>query len=189
MQKTEKVSGCSIDLYRMNSDNRDKYLEVYRTASNFSDLYEMSEELWKAMSEPMGTEDDKTVRYLVCMKKTKTICGVINYDMEAGVPSIDIAIAHEYRHRGLGYDAAKTLCDFLLSKEKIDCIYWYAMPNNEPSVKIAEKLHGERIDGRNILAEVMSNTLGKTMDQYEDLPSTAFYVIKSQNSEEESCVH
>lgn len=49
-----------------------------------------------------------------------------------------------------------------------------------------QKLHGERIDGRNILAEVMSNTFGKTMDKYEDLPSTAFYVIKSQNSEEES---
>ena len=98
--------------------------------------------------------------------------------MEDGVPSIDIAIACEYRHRGFGYDAAKTLCDYLLSKEEIDYIYWYAMPNNEPSIKIAEKLGGEQSDGRNILAEVMSNAFGKDVTEYGNLPSAIFYIIK-----------
>lgn len=178
MQETVRICGCSINLYQMNTENRDKYLDVFRVASNFSELYETSEELWKAMSEPMGMDDDKTVRYIVCIKETNKVCGFINYDLEDGVPSIDIAIACEYRHRGFGYDAAKTLCDYLLSKEEIDYIYWYAMPNNEPSIKIAEKLGGEQSDGRNILAEVMSNAFGKDVTEYGNLPSAIFYIIK-----------
>lgn len=45
-------------------------------------------------------------------------CRFINYETEDGALIIDIAIAEEYRQRGYGFDAAKALCDYLLSKKR-----------------------------------------------------------------------
>lgn len=179
MQETRIIYGRSVNLYQINDKNRGQYLDVYRVTSNFSELFETSEELWKAMSEPMGTEKDKTVRYIIDIKETNNTCGFINYDMEDGVPSIDIAIAKEYRHQGYGYDAAKSLCNYLLSRENIDCVYWFAMPNNKPSIKIAEKLGGKRTDDRKILAEAMAASFGKEVSEYDNLPSAVSYIIKA----------
>lgn len=173
------IYGSSISLYPMNDENRDLYLDIYKVASNFSELYETSENLWKAMSEPIGTEQDKTVRYLISIKDTRAVCGFINYDIEDGITSIDIAIAEEYRQQGYGYDAAKSLCNYLLSNVNIDCVYWFAMPNNKPSIRIAEKLGGERIEDRNILAEAMANSFGREASEYADLPSSVSYIIRT----------
>lgn len=81
------------------------------------------------------------------MQKTKKICGnsislhpLNKANREDDVPSIDIAISPEHRSSGFGYDTAKTLCEYLLSKTGIDSVYWYAMPNIKASIRIAENL-------------------------------------------------
>lgn len=96
------ICGRNINLYKLNKDNREEYLNVFKCTSNFSKLYELSDELWKAMSAEIGSDGDGTVRYMVCVKETGESCGFINYDMEDGKPIIDIAIDRESRHRGLG---------------------------------------------------------------------------------------
>lgn len=176
MQKTKEICGNSIILYPLNTDNREEYLKVFKRASTFSELYAVSEDLWRTMSEPIGTDNDTTVRYIIYVKDA--VCGFINYDMEADIPSIDIAIASEYRNNGYGYGAAKLLCEHLLSQTGIDSVCWYAMPHNKASIRIAEKLGGVQIDGRNILAEAMSNAFGKSESEYADLPATKAYIIK-----------
>lgn len=178
MQKTKEICGNSVSLYPLNKTNREEYLKVFRRASTFSELYATSEDLWKSMSEPIGTDKDDTERYIVCIKGMDKVCGFINYDMEGSIPSIDIAIAPEYRNCGFGYGAAKLLCEYLLSQTGIDSVYWYAMPNNKASIRIAEKLGGVQTDDRNILAEAMSNAFGKSESEYADLPATKVYVIK-----------
>lgn len=180
MQETATIYGSSINLYLMNNENRDLYLDVYKVASNLSDLYKTSDELWKAMSEFMGTEEDKAVRYIVAIKGSKDVCGFINYEIKDGVPWIDIAIAKEYRHKGYGFEAAKILCNYLLAKDGVDHIYWLAMPNNAPSIKIAEKLGGEKTNGRDILAAAVATEFGEGVFEYKDLLSLVSYVIKTK---------
>lgn len=178
MNKTKEICGNSISLHLLNTDNREEYLNVFQRASTFSKLYATSEDLWRRMSEPMGTANDTTVRYIVYAKDADAVCGFINYDLEDDVPSIDIAIAPEYRNNGYGYGAAKILCEHLLSQTGINSVYWHAMPNNTASIRIAEKLGGVQIDDRNILAEAMSNLFGKSESEYADLSSTKAFVIK-----------
>lgn len=178
MQEIKSISGQKVCLYQMNKENRDKYLNIYRTASSFSQLYDSSEKLWKNMSEAIGSKEDETVRYIICIAESEEICGFINYDMEKGIPVIDIAIAQEYRQHGFGYDAAKALCEYLLSQGEIKLIYWFAMPNNKASIRIAEKLGGQRTDERNILAEAMASAFGKDVSEYKDLPATASFIIR-----------
>lgn len=176
MQNTKEICGNGISLLPLNTDNREEYLKVFKRASTFSEIYAVSDDLWRTMSEPMGTDNDTTVRYIIYAEDA--VCGFINYDMEGSIPSIDIAIAPEYRNCGFGYGASKLLCEYLLSQTGIDSIYWYAMPNNKASIRIAEKLGGVQTDDRNILAEAMSNAFGKSESEYADLPATKVYVIK-----------
>ena len=171
-----KICGNSISLHPLNTDNREEYLKVFRRASTFSELYAASEDLWITMSEPMGTDNDTTVRYIIYAKDV--VCGFINYDMEDDIPNIDIAIASGYRNNGYGYGAAKLLCEHLLSQTGIDSVCWYAMPHNKASIRIAEKFGGVQIEGRNILAEAMSNAFGKSENVYADLPETKAYAIR-----------
>ena len=130
------------------------------------------------MSDPMGTDTDDTVRYLIYEKDSERVCGYINYDFEEGLPSIDIAIVPEYRQSGYGYDAAKTLCEDLLSKEWVETVIWHVMLNNTPSIKIAEKLGGEQIDGKNIIAEALANAFGKDVAENSNIPKTLTYAIR-----------
>lgn len=180
MQETGTIYGSSINLYLMNNENRDLYLDVYKVASNLSDLYKTSDELWEAMSELMGTEEDKAVRYIVAIKDSKDVCGFINYEIKGRVPWIDIAILKEHRHKGYGFEAAKILCNYLLSKNDVDYIYWFAKPNNAPSIKIAEKLGGEKSNDRDILAEAVAKEFGEGVLEYKDLLSLVSYVIKTR---------
>lgn len=173
-----RVDGESIILCLMTEENKERYLQVYKTSSNFADLYRTSAELWKSMSDPMGTDTDDTVRYLIYEKDSERVCGYINYDLEEGLPSIDIAIVPEYRQSGYGYDAAKTLCEELLSKEWVETVIWHVMPNNTPSIKIAEKLGGEQIDGKNIIAEALANAFGKDVAENSNIPKTLTYAIR-----------
>lgn len=58
MQKTKEICGNSIRLHPLNTDNREEYLKVFKRASTFSELYVVAEDLWRTMSEPIGTDND-----------------------------------------------------------------------------------------------------------------------------------
>ena len=178
MQKFEKIFGDDVTLCRLNNDNREQYLQVYRVASTFSDLYMDSDKLWRTTCDTIGTDSDTTTRYLIYVRDTKEACGFINYDMEDDMPSIDIAIAPNYRYQGYGYQAAETLCKYLLSEGQYHAILWHAMARNTASIRIAEKLGGELIEGKDIFGEALSKIFGKDAFDYKHLPATRSYLIK-----------
>lgn len=178
MQKDNYIVGDKVELCSLNSENRDEYLKVFKIASNFAELFSTSEELWRTMSGMIGKDSDKIIRFVIRINNDKRTCGYINYEFEKDMPSIDIAIEPQYRNNGYGYEAAKLLCEYLLSQKKIDAVLWHTMPKNIASIRIAKKLGGKRIDGKSIIEWSMVEKFEDETIENNEIPEVFTYVIK-----------
>ena len=171
-----ELPGETVIVSLLNADNRDEYLATYKTASTFAAIYEKSEDVWEHMHRYFGTDKDFAVRYLILEKDIRTPCGFLNYENQGGNPALDIAIAPAYRQKGYGFDAARTLCRYLLSQDDVEKIIWNVLPSNIASVRIAEKLGGKQIPWPDMISEAFDAAFGDT-PELEDLPSTITYAI------------
>lgn len=169
-----------VYLSKLQEDNREEYLAVYKVASNLHDYYENNATLWEYTCNDIGRNSDSSERYLVREKDSEMPCGYINIDIEQNHPSIDIAIHPDFRHKGYGYEAAWLLCQIVFAREPDAVLLWNVFPRNVYSRKIAEKLGGKQIDGRDILSEIMRNLLGEQAGKSEGLPNVLVYEIRKE---------
>lgn len=154
---------CKVCLSKLEKENREEYLAVYKAASNLHDFYERNGALWSCMSSGIGRAGDTSERYIVREKETNTPCGYIDIDREQGRPSIDIAILPRFRNKGYGYEAARLLCQGVFERDPEEAVLWTVYPQNTYSRKIAEKLGGQLIDGRELLSKIVEKALGRPM--------------------------
>lgn len=71
------------------------------------------------------------------------------------IPEVDIAVLEEYQRKGYAFEAAKILFVNVFENESIGCIVWNAFRSNKASCRIAEKLGGKVVEGKNLVMEAM----------------------------------
>lgn len=179
----EKVIVCPL-----NQSNVKSYLSVYKGASAFSEVYEMMPDLWenprKCIENYVVGEKGSKARYLVAEKESSQGCGYIELDYDnPEMPEVDIAILEEYRKKGYAFEAAKILFENIFEKESVKCVIWSAFSSNIASCRIAEKLGGIVVEGKNLIVEAMY-AAGLKMDSVnaKEIPKTITYEIKRGKS-------
>ncbi|MCM1124653.1 MAG: GNAT family N-acetyltransferase, partial [Eubacterium sp.] len=82
------------------------------------------------------------------------------------------------RGKGYAFEAAQILIENVLKREAVECIIWNAFASNKASRRIAEKLGGAPVDGKNVILEAMYSA-GLKMDEIDDskIPETVTYEI------------
>ena len=154
------IDGKRIFLCSLNGDNIDDYLEVYRKASGFSKIYSEIPDLWNTFRDEMRRslekEESDVKHYMIVKKGTSDVLGYFELTYhDRQKPEVGIAIAEAYRGKGYGYEAAKTLIQYIFETEEAEAVIWSAFSVNAASRRIAEKLGGILIDGRDVIKEVM----------------------------------
>lgn len=92
---------------------------------------------------------------------------------------MNIAILEEYQRRGYAFDAARVLLKNVFEKETVKHVIWSAFSSNKASCKIAEKLGGIVVEGKDLIMEAMY-AAGLNMDSVDgkEIPKTVTYEIK-----------
>lgn len=175
--------GAKVTISHLNHSNVNRYLSTYKRASAFSKVYEMMPDFWEHQCNRIkdyadGKQDNKA-RYLIADKISSQGVGYIELDYgNPEMPEVDIAILEEYQGKGYAFEAAKILFLDILENESIKCIVWNAFRSNKASCRIAEKLGGKGVEGKNLVVEAMQ-AAGIKMNpaDYERVPATVTYEI------------
>lgn len=95
------------------------------------------------------------------------------------MPEVDIAVLEEYQRKGYAFEAVGILLEYVLEKETVECIIWNAFASNIASCKLAEKLGGVTVKGKNFITEAMHEA-GFRMDSMngKEIPKTVTYEIR-----------
>ena len=164
--------GEKIIVSLLNQSNIERYLSTYKRASAFAEIYERMPDFWEKPRQWIedcvaGERSDKE-RYLIDEKVSLQGCGYIELNYEnPEMPDVDIAILEEYRGKGYAFEAAQILIENVLKRESVECIIWNAFASNKASRRIAEKLGGVLVDGKNVIVEAMRSA-GFKMDEIDD---------------------
>lgn len=181
MEKEMKdIKGELVYLSPLQASNLELYLEVFKSASLYSSLYEKMPEIWESMKEDIIQEMNETQKYLIIDQESDNACGFIGveYDDKES-PEIDVAILPKCRGKGYGYDASRVLCKVILNDDSVKCILWHTFPSNSASCRIAEKLGGVIMEGKDLFANIISEFgLDKNSSEFEDALKTITYEIK-----------
>ena len=178
------IYGEKVIICPLNQTNVKSYQSIYKRASAFSEVYEMMPDFWenqrKCIENYVIGEKGNKARYLIIEKESSEGCGYIGLDYDnLTMPEVSIAILEEYQRKGYAFEAAKILLENMFEKEPIKCIIWSAFFSNKASCRIAEKLGGIVVEGKNLIVEAMC-IAGLNMDSvdYKELPQMVTYVIK-----------
>ena len=180
-----QIMGTRVAICLLSFSNIDDYLNIFKRASSYSYLYFNNTDLWNTAKADVwaSLEDinDSINRYMILSKEKAVAMGYINltYNDEFR-PEVDIAIARDYQKRGYGFEAAKTLIDYILERQNIEAVIWTAFRSNIASQRIAEKLGGTLIGERDVIREAMKNA-GWSLDTLkgnEKVPLADCYEIR-----------
>ncbi|MCM1537784.1 MAG: GNAT family N-acetyltransferase, partial [bacterium] len=164
--------GEKIIVSLLNQSNIESYLSTYKRASAFAEIYENMPDFWETRRKQIegydAGEKGSKERYLIAEKTSLQGCGYIELNCESPKrPEVDIAIFEEYRGKGYAFEAAQILIENVLKRESVECIIWNAFASNKASRRIAEKLGGVLVDGKNVIVEAMRSA-GFKMDEIDD---------------------
>ncbi len=176
--------GEKIIVTSLNQSNVKSYLSTYKRASAFSKVYEMMpdfrETQRKRIVNYVAGEKNGKVRYLIAEKASLQECGYIELDYgNPEMPEVDIAVLEEYQRKGYAFEATQILLEYVFEKETVKCVIWNAFDSNIVSCKIAEKLGGVAVKGKNLIVEAMHES-GFHMDSVDDkeIPKIVTYEIR-----------
>ena len=175
--------GTKVTISHLSHSNVTCYLSTYKSASVFSKVYEMMPDFWERPSRCIGDyadgKRDSKLRYLIAEKVSLRGVGFIELDYSnSEMPEVDIAILEEYQGRGYAFEASKILFANVFENESIECIVWNAFRSNKASCRIAEKLGGKVVEGKNLVLEAMQAAgLKVNPADYDGAPTTVTYEI------------
>ena len=158
-------------------------LSTYKRASAFSKVYEMMPDFWeqphRRIEDYADGKRDGKARYLIAEKVSLQGVGFIELDYSnLEMPEVDIAVLEEYQGKGYAFEASKILFVNVFENESVECIVWNAFRSNKASCRIAEKLGGKVVEGRNLVMEAMQAAgLEVNPAEYEKAPATMTYEI------------
>lgn len=123
---------------------------------------------------------DSKARYLIAEKVSLQGVGFIELDYSnAEMPEVDIAILEKYQGKGYAFEASKILFVYIFENESVECIVWNVFRSNKASCRIAEKLGGKVVEGKNLIVKAMQAAgLKVNPAEYEEAPATATYEIR-----------
>ena len=176
--------GEKIIVSLLNQSNVECYLSTYKRASAFSKVYEMMPDFWehsyRCIEDYADGKRDSKARYLITEKVSLRGVGFIELDYSnVEMPEIDIAILDEYQGKGYAFEASKILCVNVFENESVECIVWNAFRSNKASCRIAEKLGGKVVEGKNLVVEAMRAAgLKVNPAEYAEAPATVTYEIR-----------
>ncbi len=152
--------GMKVIISHLNYSNVNCYLSTYKSASAFSKAYEMMPDFWehsyRCIEDYADGKRGSKKRYLIIEKESLQGVGYIELDYDnLEKPGVDIAILEEYQRKGYAFEAAKILFLNIFENEYIKCVVWSAFRSNKASCRIAEKLGGEVVEGKNLVMEAM----------------------------------
>ncbi len=175
--------GEKIIVSSLNQSNVECYLATYKRASAFSKVYEMMPDFWVTqrqwIEDYAAGEKNAKERYLITEKISLHGCGYIELNYEnPKMPDVEIAVLEECQRRGYAFEAFRMLLDYVLEKETVECIVWNAFASNIASRRLAEKLGGVVVKGKNLIVEAMHEA-GFQMDSVDDkeIPKMVTYEI------------
>lgn len=175
--------GTKVIISHLSHSNVDCYLSTYKSASAFSRVYEMMPDFWehpcKSIEDYADGKWNNKARYLITEKVSLQGIGFIELDYSnSEMPEVDIAILEEYQGKGYAFEASKILFFNAFENESIKCIVWNAFRSNKASCRIAEKLGGNLVEGKNLVVEAMQAAgLKVNPVNYEGAPATVTYEI------------
>lgn len=175
--------GEKIIVSLLNQSNVECYLSTYKRASAFSKVYEMMPDFWeqphRRIEDYADGKRDGKARYLIAEKVSLQGVGFIELDYSnLEMPEVDIAVLEEYQGKGYAFEASKILFVNVFENESVECIVWNAFRSNKASCRIAEKLGGKVVEGRNLVMEAMQAAgLEVNPAEYEKAPATMTYEI------------
>lgn len=176
--------GEKVIVSPLNRKNMESYLSTYKRASAFSRVYEMMPGFWETQRQRIENyaagESNGKERYLIAEKTSLQGCGYIELNYEnPKIPDVDIAVLEECQRKGYAFDAAKILLEYAFRKGTVEYIIWNAFASNIASCKLAEKLGGVAVKGKNLIIEAMHEA-GCNMDSLNDkeIPKTVTYEIR-----------
>ncbi|MDE7321742.1 MAG: GNAT family N-acetyltransferase [Lachnospiraceae bacterium] len=179
--------GEKIIVSLLNQSNVECYLSTYKSASDFSKVYEMMPDFWEQPSRHIkdyadGKQESKA-RYLIVEKVSLQGVGYIELDYSnLEMPEVAIAILGEYQGKGYAFEASKILFVNVFENESVECIVWNAFRSNKASCRIAEKLGGKVVEEKNLVMEVMQAAgLKVNPADYEKAPATVTYEIRKND--------
>ena len=176
--------GEKIIVSLLNQSNVECYLSTYKSASAFSRVYEMMPDFWEhpcgCIKDYADGKRDSKARYLITEKVSLRGVGFIELDYSnVEMPEIDIAILDEYQGKGYAFEASKILCVNVFENESVECIVWNAFRSNKASCRMAEKLGGKVVEGKNLVVEAMRAAgLKVNPAEYAEAPATVTYEIR-----------
>ena len=175
--------GTKVMISQLNHSNVNSYLSTYKSASAFSKVYEMMPDFWeqprRRIEDYADGKRDSKARYLIAEKVSLQGVGFIELDYSnSEMPEVDIAVIEEYQRKGYAFEATKILFVNVFENESIGCIVWNAFRSNRASRRIAEKLGGKVVEGKNLVMEAMQ-AAGLKVNQvdYEKAPAIVTYEI------------
>lgn len=175
--------GTEVMISQLNHSNVNSYLSTYKNASAFSKVYEMMPDFWeqprRRIEDYADGKRDSKERYLIAEKVSLQGVGFIELDYSnSEMPEVDIAVLEEYQGKGYAFEATRILFVYLFENESIGCIVWNAFRSNKASCRIAEKLGGKVMEGKNLVMEAMQAAgLKVNPADYEEAPATVTYEI------------
>lgn len=176
--------GTKVILSHLNHSTVNCYLSTYKRASAFSKVYEMMPDFWeqprRRIEDYADGKRDSKARYLIAEKVSLQGVGFIELDYSnSEMPEVDIAVLEEYQRKGYAFEAAKILFVNVFENESIECIVWNAFRSNKASCRIAEKLGGKVVEGKNLVMEAMQAAgLKVNPADYKEAPATVVYEIR-----------
>lgn len=175
--------GTKVMISHLNHSTVNCYLSTYKSASAFAKVYEIKPDFWeqprRRIEDYADGKRDSKARYLIAEKVSLQGVGFIelNYS-NAEMPEVDIAVLEEYQGNGYAFEAAKILFVYVFENESVECIVWNAFRSNKASCRIAEKLGGKVVEGKNLVVEAMQAAgLKVNLADYEEAPATVTYEV------------
>ncbi len=176
--------GTKVIISHLNHSNVKCYLSTYKSASAFSKVYEMMPDFWEhpcmRIKDYADGKRNSKARYLIVEKVSLQGIGFIELDYSnSEMPEVDIAILEKYQGKGYAFEASKILFFNVFENESIKCIVWNAFWSNKASCRVAEKLGGNLVEGKNMVVEAMQAAgLKVDLADYEGAPATVTYEIR-----------
>lgn len=180
------LNGEKIIVSPLNQSNVECYLSTYKIASAFSKVYEIVPDFWKTQRKRIedyaAGEKGAKERYLITEKTSLQGCGYIELNYEnPKMPDVEIAVLEGSQRKGYAFEAAGMLLQYVWETKTAECIIWNAFASNIASCRLAEKLGGVIVKGKNLIVEAM-NEAGFRMDSVEDkeIPKMVTYEIRQK---------
>lgn len=178
------LHGVKVVVYSLKQEDVESYLRIYKKASAFSEAYERMPDFWEhtyqSIKNEIFSEQGSKKRYLIAEKDFSQRYGYIELDYsDSAMPEVNIAMLEEHMGKGYATDAARILFAYILEQGSVKCVVWHAFSRNTASCRVAEKLGGTVVDGKNLIAEAMRSA-GFNMDLIDKrtIAKTVTYEIK-----------